>query len=202
MSTMRPFPRYAFLLAAIFYTLALGGAPFAEERLIDTERSTITVRVSKSGPVWPAGGGYLIQVPLLEGSFDPSIPHMQLSIDARRMRVREDGLSAKERQEVQDRMLGPDVLDVDRFPFISFHSVEIQRLDGAEWLVQGELGLHGKVRATPVSVTPGHNRYKGSTTVRQSDYGIAPVTIAAGMVVLKDEIAIDFDIVIAEGRSP
>jgi polyisoprenoid-binding protein YceI len=145
---------------------------------------------------------FVIQVPLLEGSFDPSIPHMQLAIDARRMRVIEGGISARERQELQARILGADVLDVDRFPWINFHSIEIQRLDGAGWLVQGELGLHGQIRAAPVSVIPGHNRYRGSTTIRQSDYGIAPVTIAAGMVVLKDEIAIDFDIVIAEGRSP
>jgi hypothetical protein len=200
---MRPFPRCAFLLAATCCNLALGGAAFAEERLIDIERSTITVRVSTSGPIGPAGGEYVIQVPLLEGSFDPSIPHMQLSIDARRMRVLESGLSTKERQEVQAWMLGADVLDVDRFPWISFHSVEIHRLNnGAEWLVQGELGLHGRIRATPVSVIPGRNRYKGSTTIRQSDYGIVPVTSAAGMVVVKDEITIDFDIVIAERRSP
>jgi polyisoprenoid-binding protein YceI len=199
---MRPFPHYASLLAATCCNLALGGAAFAEEQLIDTERSTITVRVSTSGPIGPAGGAYVIQVPLLEGSFDPSIPHMQLSIDGRRMRVLEGGRSAKERQEVQAWMLGADVLDVDRFPWISFHSVEIHRLRGAEWLIQGELGLHGQIRATPVSVIPGRNRYKGSTTIRQSDYGIAPVISAAGTVVLKDEITIDFDIVIAERRSP
>ncbi|MQA28408.1 MAG: hypothetical protein GEU82_01015 [Luteitalea sp.] len=202
MSTIPLSTRYAFIAAAVLCTLAPRGAAFAEEWLIDTERSTITVRVFKSGPVSPAGGDYVIQVPLMDGSFDPSVPHMQLAIDARRMRVLEGALSAKERQEVQALMLGADVLDVDRFPWISFHSVEIQRLDGAEWLVQGELGMHGHVRATPVSVTPGHNRYKGSTTIRQSEYGIAPLTLAGGTVGVKDEITIDFDIVIAEGRSP
>ena len=178
MSTMRPFPCYAFLLAAICNLAPRGAAP-AEERLINTERSTITVRVSKAGPVSTAMGDYVIQVPLLEGSFEPSIPHMQLAIDARRMRVIEGGLSAMERQEVQARMLGADVLDVERFPLISFHSIVIEQPDGAEWLIRGELGLHGHVRAVPVSVIPGHNRYKGSTTLRQSDYGIAPIPLRA-----------------------
>jgi hypothetical protein len=201
MSTMRPSCCYALLLAAIC-DVALCGATFAEERLIDTRRSTITVRVSPSGPVSHAERDYIIQVPLLEGSFEPSIPHMQLAIDARRMRVLQGGLSAKDRQQVQVRMLGPDVLDVERFPWISFHSIEIERHDGAGWLLQGELGLHGHVRAVAVSVVPAHNRYRGSTMVRQSDYGIAPITIAGGMVAVKDEITIDFDIVIDEGRSP
>jgi hypothetical protein len=201
MSTMRPFAHYAFLLAAICNLAPRGAAP-AEERLIDTERSKITVRVSKSGPVSAASGDYVIQVPILEGSFEPSIPHMQLAIDARLMHVLEGGLSAMERQEVQARMLGADVLDVERFPWISFHSIEIEQPDGAGWLIRGELGLHGHVRAVPVRVTPGHNRYKGSATLRQSDYGIAPVTIAGSMVVVKDEITIDFDIAIAEDRSP
>jgi hypothetical protein len=104
---------------------------------------------------------FVIQVPLLEGSFDPSIPHMQLAIDARRMRVIEGGISARERQELQARMLGADVLDVDRFPWINFHSIEIQRLDGAGWLVQGELGLHGQIRAAPVSVISGSQPVQG-----------------------------------------
>ena len=181
--------------------VALGGVPVAEERLIDTARSTITVRVSTSGAVSPAGRDYVVRVPLLEGSFEPSVPHMQLSIDARRMRVLEGGSSDGDRRAVQARMLGADVLDAERFPWISFHSITIDPFD-REWRLHGELGLHGQIHPATVKVIPGHNRYKGSTTIRQSDYGIVPVTLAGGTIAVKDDVTIDFDIVIAEGPSP
>ena len=157
---MHPFPRFAFVLAAIC-NLALRGPAFVEERLKSNpaiSRSRFVCR-SPVQSLLPAGLRH--PMPLLEGSFEPSIPHMQLAIDARRMRVLEGGLSVNERQAVQARMLGADVLDVERFPFISFHSIEIERPDGARWLVRGELGLHGHVRAAAVSVIPGHNRYTG-----------------------------------------
>jgi polyisoprenoid-binding protein YceI len=143
----------------------------------------------------------VIRVPLLEGSFEPAVPHLQLSIDARRMQVLEGGSSESERRAVQARMLGADVLDVEQFPWISFHSVAIERSD-REWRLHGELGLHGQIHPAMVLVIPGHNRYKGSTTIRQSDYGIVPVTLAGDTVAVNDEVTIDFDIVIAGDRSP
>lgn len=199
---MRLLRRSAFLVAVLVFNLTPSGPVFAEERLIDTERSTITVRVFHEGLTSAVASDYIIRAPILEGSFDPMIPHMQLVIDARRMRVLDGGLSRRDREEVQAWMLGSDVLDAERFPWISFHSVEIVQLGKVGWLLQGELWLHGQIRATPVSVIPGHNRYKGSTTLRQSDFGIAPAAVAGGMVAVKDEITVDFDIVIAEERLP
>jgi polyisoprenoid-binding protein YceI len=103
-------------------------------------------------------------------------------VDARRMRVVDPGLSAKDREEVQTRMLGPEVLDVNRFQWISFHSVAIQRLDGGGWLVRGELELHGRIHPVLVNVIPEKTHYKGSVTLRQSDFGIVPISIAGGTV--------------------
>jgi hypothetical protein len=191
----------ALLLTVIVGRVASGGAPIPEERIIDTVRSAITVRVSAAGPGSAGRREFVIGVPLLEGSFEPSIPHMQLSIDARRMRVLQGGASATERRAVQARMLGADVLDVDQFPWISFHSITIEQ-SVREWRLHGELGLHGQVHPATVTVIPGHNRYTGSTMIRQSDYGIVPVTLAGGAIAVKDDVTIDFDIVIAEDATP
>lgn len=187
------------LIVTIVGGLALPALGFAEDRLIDTQRSTVTVRVFKAGLFRAFADDHIIQAPLAEGSLDDSAtPHVQIVIDARRMRVLDPGLSAKDRQEVQTRMLGSEVLDVNRFQRISFHSVAIQRLDAGGWLVRGELELHGQIHAIMVNVFPENGRYKGSATLRQSDFGIVPISIVGGTVKVEDEIKIDFDIAITE----
>ena len=178
--------------------LALAVPSSAEERVIDTNRSTVTVRVFKAGLFRAFADDHLIQAPLLDGSLDPAIPHVQVVIDARRMRVLDPGLSARDRQDVQARMLGPDVLDVNRFQWISFHSITIQQLDAGGWQVRGEMELHGQIRPMTVDVFLENGHYKGSATLRQSDFGIAPISIMGGTVKVRDEVRVDFDIAVTE----
>ena len=186
-------------IATIVCGLASAVPGSAEDRAIDTQRSTVTVRVFKSGLFRAFADDHIVQAPLVEGSLDDSAtPHVQIVIDARRMRVLDPGLSAKDRQEVQGRMLGPEVLDVNRFQWISFHSVAVQRLEAGGWLVRGELDLHGRIHGVLVNVKPEGGHYKGSVPVRQSDFGIVPISVAGGTVKVKDEIVIDFDIVAAD----
>ena len=185
------------VIATLLCVLASAVHGSAESGVIDTQRSTVTVRVFKAGLFRAFADDHLIQAPLTEGSLDDSAtPHVQLVIDARRLRVVDPGLSAKDRQAVQARMLGPEVLDVNRFQWISFHSVAIQRLDGGGWLVRGELELHGRIHPVLVNVIPEKTHYKGSVTLRQSDFGIVPISIAGGTVKVKDEVKVDFDIVL------
>lgn len=190
------------LIATIICGLAFAEPGSAEERLIDTERSTLTIRVFKSGLFRAFADDHVIQAPLAEGSLgEPAALHLQLVIDARQMRVIDPGLSARDRQEVQTRMLGPEVLDANRFPWISYHSVTMERLDAGGWLVRGELGLHGQFHAVMVNAFPQDSHYKGSVTLRQSDFGIAPISIAGGTVRVKDEIKVDFDIVLTDSSA-
>jgi len=190
--------RHVLLVATIVCGLALARPGSAEDRLIDIERSTVTVRVSKAGLFRAFADDHVIQAPLSEGTFDAAIPHGSMVIDTRRMRVLDPGLSAKDREEVQARMLGPDVLDVKRFPRIHFHSVTIERHEAGAWLVRGELELRGKIRPFNVNVTAQNGHYTGTATVKQTDFGIVPISIAGGTVKVKDEIQVDFDIVVTE----
>jgi polyisoprenoid-binding protein YceI len=95
-------------------------------------------------------------------------------------------------------MLGPEVLDVNRFQRISFHSITAERQAAGKWLVRGELELHGRIREISLNAYLEKGRYKGSATVRQSDYGIVPISIAGGTVKVKDEVTIDFDVAISD----
>lgn len=168
----------------------------AEGHAIDVERSTITIHVFKSGLFRAFADNHLIQAPVAKGSIDESAtPHVDLVIEAQRLHVLDPTLSPKDREQVQGRMLGAEVLDATRFPQIRFHSTAVEQLERDHWLVHGTLDLHGQTRLVTVKVTRENGRYIGWTTLRQTDFAITPVSVAGGTVKVKDEISIEFDIV-------
>jgi polyisoprenoid-binding protein YceI len=76
--------------------------------------------------------------------------------------------------------------------------VAVQRGDAGRWSVRGELELHGQTHPVTVRVVREQGHYKGSASLKQSDFGIVPISIAGGTVKVKDEIKIDFDVVTTE----
>jgi polyisoprenoid-binding protein YceI len=62
--------------------------------------------------------------------------------------------------------------------------------------VTGRLSLHGETRQTRFSVARQDGRYRGTVVVKQRDFGIQPISIAGGTVKVKDELKVDFDIVV------
>src|SRR3982751_4290181 len=125
------------IVAAILSVLAaFPGAPTA--RAIDAERSTVTVRVFKSGLFRAFADDHVVTAAIVEGTLDDSTtPHVELVVDASRMHVLDPSLSAKDREQVQARMLGPEVLDTNRFPQIRFRSTSVQPAEKDHWLVHG-----------------------------------------------------------------
>jgi polyisoprenoid-binding protein YceI len=95
---------------------------------------------------------------------------------------------------VQARLLGPDVLDITRFPEISFLSTTIEPSGPMRWRVTGHLTIHGQMRTITFPVALESGRYRGEVTVKQRDFGIEPIAVAGGVVKVKDEIRIQFEI--------
>jgi polyisoprenoid-binding protein YceI len=182
-----------------FAILATTGAPsaaIATDQQIDNQQSAITVHVFKAGLFRGFGDNHEIRGTIKSASIkdtDPAAVH--IVIDAQRLRVVDPDASSTDRAQIQVRMLGPEVLDAMRFPEIRFDSETAERAESGTWLVHGRLTLHGQTRPLTVSVNrePGH--YKGSVTLKQTDFGITPISIAGGAVKVKDELKIDFDIV-------
>lgn len=110
------------------------------------------------------------------------------------MRVLDPQLAPGKRQQVQERMLGPEVLDSMRFPEITFVSTSIEATGADEFLVRGELSLRGVTHPVAARVRRDNGRYTGVGTLKQRDFGIKPISIAGGTVKVKDELKIDFDI--------
>jgi polyisoprenoid-binding protein YceI len=118
---------------------------------------------------------------------------VQFVIDARTLRVRDADVSDKDRTESQAAILGPKVLDSERFREIRFHSTEVNGLGNNKWNARGDLSLHGQTRPVEAVVERQNNVDRGSTQLRQK-VGITPVSVAGGSVNVKDEVRVEFEI--------
>ncbi len=191
-SRLRQYPKG--LVLALQLGLSL--TAWAQVRAIDTERSTVTVHVFKAGLFSALGHEHEVRAPIASGTVEVSQadPKVELAFHARQLQALDPDLKPSDRAEVQATMLGPKVLDAERFPEIRFRSTRVTR-DGAGWRVDGELTLRGQTRRLTLGVTEAGGRYLGSVKLKQRDFGITPVTVAGGTVKVKDELQLEFAIV-------
>ena len=138
----------------------------------------------------------------------PSESTVELEISATSLRVTGRGEPAEDVPEVQRIMLSEEVLDVDRYPTITFVSREVgadETVPGSLVLyIVGDLTLHGTTRPQLVRVTvmPDADRLSavGSFQIKQTDFGMTPPGAAGGLVKAKDELEITFSILVRPDR--
>ena len=168
----------------------------AQQRNIDTQKSTLTIHVGKTGVFSGLGHEHEVHAPIHSGTADTgSHPAVEMDVDARSLRVIDKGESEKDRAEVQKTMLGPEVLDSEHHPEIVFKSTGAEAAGQGRWTLHGNLTLRGQTRPVTVNVTLKDGRYTGETTVKQTDFGIKPPGKAG--VRAKDEVGIEFDVRLA-----
>jgi polyisoprenoid-binding protein YceI len=181
-------------LAAMTLMCALGVS--AQQHNIDTQKSTLTIHVGKTGAFSGLGHEHEVRAPIQNGTAETgSHPAVEIHVDARALRVIDKGESEKDRAEVQKTMLGPEVLDSERHHEIVFKSVGAESVGPGKWTLRGNLTLRGQTRQVTVHVTLKDGRYAGDATVKQSDFGIKPPGKAG--VRAKDEVRIEFDVRLA-----
>lgn len=169
----------------------------AQEREIDTARSVLKIRVFKSGIFSVLAHDHEIEAPVAQGTVHLSAdPSVALRVQARDLRVLDPELSTSKREDVQKTMEGSEVLDIKQFPEIFFQSTAVQKKDEHHWTVQGNLTLHGQASPVEVDVVEKDGHYQGSAKLRQHVFGITPIAVAGGTVKVKDEVKIEFDIVL------
>ena len=162
--------------------------------VIDTERSIVRVRVYRSGLFSALGHDHEVRAPVQSGTFDEGSKSVDLFVDARSLRVADRNISEKDRAEIQSTMLGPKVLDSERFPEIRFHSSSVEVRPDGTWRLQGELTLHGETRPVVVEAEGKDGHYRGWAQLRQKDFAMTPVAVAGGTVKVKDEVRVEFEI--------
>jgi hypothetical protein len=181
-------------LAAVL-AVGLASGVRAESKPIDTDRSTLTVFVYKSGLFSAFADDHVISAPVAVGSISDEAPlGVQLSIASASLKVLDPNLSASRRADVQARMLGKEVLDAAAYPEITFASSAVEAAGTDKWKVTGRLTIHGRPQVITVETVRQDGRYRGSVLIKQRDFGIEPISIGGGTVKVKDEIKIQFDI--------
>ena len=173
---------------------------------IDKSSSKFTVRAFATGMLSSLGHSPTFAIRDFDGDIE-FLPEA-LNQTSLRIHVRADSLEvmddikSKDRQEIEGTM-NQRVLETAKFPEIEFTStsVAVNQLSEGRYQanLNGNLTLHGMTRpiAIPTQVTLLGDmlRAGGEFPLLQSNFGIAPVSVAGGTLKLKDELKFTFDIV-------
>jgi len=182
-------------LVLLLLSIAAAAPAYAQSRAMDTERSTLTVRVFKAGLFSFAAHNHEIRAPIVSGSLlESEAPAVEVSADARQLKVLDPELPADKRAEVQKTMHSAEVLHSEQFPEIRFRSASVEKAGEGNWTVRGQLTLHGQTHSVVVSVTGSSGHYRGWCTFKQRTFGIQPVSLAGGTIKVKDEVKIEFEV--------
>jgi polyisoprenoid-binding protein YceI len=163
----------------------------AEARLIDGAHSTITVYVYKTGILAGLAHNHEIEAPIAGGEVkDSEIPSVELRVDSTKLRVLDPEVSDGTRATILATMRGTEVLDVE----IHFRSTGVEPNGADHWIVHGNLDLHGQTHSISFEVALKDGLYQGAAALKQTEFGIKPVKVAAGTVKVKDEVKVAFSI--------
>ena len=85
----------------------------------------------------------MVVAPIAEANINPPGLTAQITVATKEMKVLNLTKAEKDRAEIQSTMLGPKVLDQEKFPEIRFKSSRIEQTSPQHYRVAGMLELHG-----------------------------------------------------------
>jgi len=201
------------VLIVLVAPVTVGAQQGSASYFVDTQQSKMEIHVGKEGAFKAFGHDHLIAAKQISGDakFDPQKPDqssVRLKIPTKSVTVVDPSESEKDRKEVQSTMEGEKVLDVAKFPAITFTSTGVSAAkktpDGWELTLAGKLNLHGveKPVTFPLRLSANANELhgQGELSILQTDYGITPVKVGGGAVKVKDKLKITFNIVAAKNH--
>jgi polyisoprenoid-binding protein YceI len=178
---------------------------------VDASRSRFIAQAFAKGLLSAFGHNPRLAILNFEGEveFDPAAPDaawMQMTARADSLVVIDD-MSEKDRREIE-RVAREEVLDAAHYPEIIFQSksVDAHRIAEGRYRarIRGDLSLRGVTRECSIDATATFEgddlRAQGGFALRQSDFNIRPISVAGGLLKLKDEVQLSFDILAHAAR--
>lgn len=173
---------------------------------IDAARSLIVVTVRRGGPLARFGHDHVVASHRIDGLIAPSLGRADFGFRLDQLAVDETALRAEARLDTQpsaEAIAGTRsnmltrVLEAERFPEVA---LGVARVEGqAPGSVQLSVTLHGVTRrvAAQVQLSQGAGGVtaSGTLTLRQSDFGIVPMSIMNGAMTVADEMELRYTIV-------
>jgi polyisoprenoid-binding protein YceI len=191
--------------AVLVWMMSVQPSPAAQRTYsVVPGESRVQVHVGRAGLFGFAGHEHEVVGPVLQGEVvaddaDLGRSSVTLEFETAQLKVTGKGEPEKDVPKVQAKMVGPEVLDVARYPRATFRSTAVSGAAAGEGTfdlqVTGDLTLHGVTRSVtvPMRVTRSADGLSasGRTTIRHTDFGMKPVSVA-GVVKVKNELTLQF----------
>ncbi len=191
-----------------FWALAAAISAGAEEAfVVDSAASSLRISVGRAGLFSFAGHEHEVLATAIEGRIvanpeEAARSWVELRFETSGLKVEGKGEPAGDAPKVQAKLAGPEVLNVARFPEVTFRStaVEARQAPDGSWnlRVTGDVTIKGVSRSLVlplrVQMAEGVLTATGQTVLKQREFGITPVSVA-GVVKVKNELALDYKIV-------
>ena len=190
-----------------YRTAAASGTAFYA---IDPGASLVAVTVRRGGLMARLGHDHVVASHTLTGYAAPGMGRAdvsfrldQLTIDEPQL-LRDAGIGTSPSPEAVEgtrkNMLGP-VLDAERYPVVTLHA-ELP----ADGRLRVDVTLHGTTRRlelpAAVQVDAAQVTASGAARLKQTDFGITPFAVGAGLLAVQDELAVSFNIVARRWTPP
>lgn len=98
----------------------------------------------------------------------------------------------------REHLLGQNGVDAEKYPLIRIRSMEISG-EAPKFAAKIEVEMHGSKQLTwvPLTVTglPDAVDARGSLVLRQTDFGIQPYSVLGGLLAVRDEVVVEFQLV-------
>lgn len=160
--------------------------------------SSFTVELATSGLFGRMGDSHMIRAMQFDaharvGAQGLNSPDTQVSVVVftAALEVVDPGAPIEDRLRVEERMKGPDQLNVDAYPEIRLVSTALRPGKGPGQVVMtGELTIHGVTRTVTFPMTwtalPDHFAAEGQVQLKLSDFDIKPIKLGMGTVRVRD----------------
>lgn len=172
---------------------------------IDPARSLITVTVRRGGALARLGHDHVIASRTVEGYVAPSAGRADFHFRLDQMTVDEPALRTEaglDTQPSQDAIIGTRtnmlnrVLEAERFPLVLLNA---RRASAQAREVQLTVTLHGVTRSVAVplrqELSAGSMTVSGELSLLQTDFGITPMSVMGGAMVVQDRMELRFRLV-------
>ena len=172
---------------------------------IDAASSLVTIEVYRGGSLARLGHDHVVASHDAQGYVLPDAGNADLYVELDRLVVDEPALRAEAHFDTKPspediagtrrNMLGSGVLDAARYPFARVHVAGVGATGDAR-AASVSITLHGMTRAMQVPLrietSADEMTVSGQLTLRQTDFGIAPLSVLGGAIQVKDAIDLSF----------
>jgi len=175
--------------------LATAAIAAAQDVAIDVDRSTVTVHVAKTGLLSAAGHEHWVSAPISSGTIrETPSGSVEFTVETAKMTVKPDPKVDAKTQAAIQKDMEDLTLETKKFPQITFRSSRVDKTGDGQWKVEGALSLHGVTKSVSLLVKRTGDAYTAHTVLKQTDFAIKPVSVGGGLVKVKNEVDIDFQI--------